>query len=121
MKTVRQMIEEILINPLLSHRPRSIPEDDYLEEIFCLKTRPIGRYRCLALFELTGNVVEGNLVYPESRYRLKSNEQVVVRTDDTRPDTVDIETERYGVIRISSTHWEYVKTRLWKGRGQDEV
>ncbi len=121
MKTPRDIFEELVLNPILSHRPKSIPEEDYLEEIFCLKTRPIGRYHCFADIDIKGNKIDGNKTMPEETYRLKHQEHIIARTDDTRPETVDLESERHGVIRIDADQWERVKTRCWKGTGHDHV
>ncbi len=116
MRTPREIFEEIFLNPVLSHRPRSIPEEDYLEEIFCLKTRPIGRYHCFADIEIKGNKIDGNKTLPEQTYKLKHQEHIIAR-----PETVDVESERHGVIRIDAAQWERVKDRCWKGTRHEAV
>lgn len=121
MKTTRELFEELVLNPILSNRPKSIPQADFLEDIFCLNTRPIGRYHCFADVEIKGNLVEGRKVFQETTYKLKRQDHIIARMDDTQPTIMEIESERNGVIRIDVDQWDRVQTKMWRGKDQDEV
>ena len=120
MKTVREMIEEILINPVLSNRPKSYSVEDFLSEIFCLHTRPIGRYHSQNEVEITGHKIEGNIVSPSATFVIYPPTHIIARMDDTLPHMMELECE-HGVIRIDIDQWDRVKTRFRKGQDQDEV
>lgn len=111
----KQLIAELFLKPLLLHKPENKPVIDFLrDDIFHLKTRHLETFRVLENFYLSGHIKKGYSQI-QGRVNIKKGNRIVVRTDDTQPDIVEVSVMEKGeevVAVVEAWVWATQRKRV---------
>lgn len=113
-------IWELFFLPMMGLRPKLISPKDWMNDLFCEKTRKIICVRTTRKFHMPGKLlVAPNIPVSGIGSRdINENSILWIRHDSTMPDRFDVETQGKGktaqVFQLDEDEWDEIKNSIVK-------